>query len=626
MNISIGLNARKNFRFYLYKPRIWMALLWTSSSNKVPGYTPYGTTPIIVTELSIGSVILQRVPSMEALEASASETGVWFLAEGSNKLYVRFRHKTETPLHASAQEWLFPSMFMAAVSYFTDDYFFVREGRPYRYAVLSDYKIKISADPHEYNRIKTNALNVQILKTDAVKAVVSDDIIGLPVWVEDIDGTVLEKAWVKNFIEDFDTITLKLQDQRSRYTDTAVDQQYVREEYRNPSDGLICMDEDTGERYKQDAIGYCRAVPCDCLNGYAFDQQAYRKYRAGYGKIDVDYRFVSQSPDNRGVEVEIENGWRCLKKADYAGKENCWWTEEIPETLPGGVVVMTTLICIPNLVAHPPETGFDEPKFEATPRKLRVTGTFHAERPYIEKVHEIFKYLIYRYAVVKLTDMDYNTAEIVNELSAIQEPIGIVISEPKTLVDVIADLQNGTKYGWQFCSYKGLMTARVDLPNRAIAWEIRETDILNIDELIVDADSESFVTRLVVEYAKNWEENTFSTITDPAAEEKAKTLHNISRERTVSTLLKNEMDAKERFRVEMADSLDIYPAITGIKLQGKKWFNIRQYDRYTIKLSVPEFPFTETQLLYPDSVWAITAVTMSTRDELVTIDVKKKAA
>ncbi|MDR2096018.1 MAG: hypothetical protein LBP76_10955 [Treponema sp.] len=564
---------------------------------------------------------------MEELEASDLETGAWFLAVGSNKLYARFRHKSEAPIHASAGEWLFPPAMLAAVSYFTDDYFFVRDKMPYRYAVLSDYKIKISADPHEYSRIKTNALNMQLLKTEAVKSIVSDDIIGLPVQVENTNGFPLEKTWVKNFTEDFDTITLKLQDQRSRYTDTVVDQQYVREEYRNQSDGLICMDEDTGKRYKQDAIGYCRAVPCDCLNGYAFDQQSYRKYRACYGKVEVDYHYShKESPDNMGVEVEIENGWMVLKKADYAGEPTSWWTEEIPETLPSGIVVMTTLICIPNLVAHPPDTGFTIPKLEATPRKLRVTGTFHAERPNIVKVHEIFKYLIYRYAVVKLTDKDYNTTEIINELSAISEPIGIVISEPKALVDVIADLQGGTKYGWQFCSYKGLMTARVDLPDRPVAWEIRETDILNIEELSVDADSESFVTRLVVEYAKNWTEKTSSTIINPAAEEKAKMLHNVSQNRIVSTLLKNEADARERFRVEMADSLSIYPVVSGIQLQGRKWFDIRQYDRCAIKLSVPAFPFSGGIPLYPDSVWTITNVVMSTRDEIVTIDVKKKAA
>jgi hypothetical protein len=197
--------------------------------------------------------------------------------------------------------------------YISDKRFEVINGQAYYYGMIGKYQVKISAEPHDYQTLKFNSLKLSVLK----KALEGDpsSYLGGTIIVKDEHLVDIEKQYVENIIYDLDTVTIECKDLREKLSDNVIDQQYKREDYKNSS-GNVIMDEDTGQRYKADAIGYCNGVPCDCLNGYAFDAEDYRRYRASYGQITVDY----QEPDTpagtagKGVEVEMENGWKVASR------------------------------------------------------------------------------------------------------------------------------------------------------------------------------------------------------------------------------------------------------------------------------------------------------------------------
>jgi hypothetical protein len=325
------------------------------------------------------------------------------------------------------------------------------------------------------------------------------------------------------------------------------------------------------------------------VNGFAFDSQNYRKYRLGYGSIAVDYYYSQNSPDNRGVEVEIENGWRVLKKGS-PGQQNCWWEETVSETLPNGLGISTTLICVPVLVAHPSSEGFSTPDLEATPRRIRATGVFHSElgASNIVKPRFILKYLFERYSSLPYEDYNFNIGEINGELAILDNaPCGIYIDKPAKLFNVVGDLQSGSIYGWQLAQYRGLITARTDNPSRAKTWDIKASDIMNISGLEADCDGTNYASSVIVKYSKNYSEDSAKEYIDTETEEIIVAKRGVRKTKTVDTLLKNEADAKTRYSAEIQGSVNALRSVTGIKLFGNKWDNMRVYDICAADISIP---------------------------------------
>jgi hypothetical protein len=595
-------------------------LIWHTGAD-LPGHSSFTREALDVVEVNINGVIGTRLGNLAQLR-STSVTTFCNWVQIDNYLYIRFRATSEEAAYASAQDWLFQNKIYGIAYNISDSAFKVIGGRAYYYGMLGKYQIKISAEPHEYKTLKFNSLNVSILRKAFNYGL--SDILGSTVTVKDDDLNEIERQYIENIVYDFDTFTLQCKDLREKLSDNVIDQQFNRDDYRNDG-GNVIMDEDTGKRYKADAVGYCRGVPCDCLNGYAFDSQDYRRYRASYGKIHVDYHAPVLNDDDEivdpgsGVEVEMENGWKVLPKADSDGEAGKWWTETIQETLPDGTHIETTLICVPNLVAHPPQPGITVPDLEATPRKIRVTGTFHYDRAGITNCYTIFKYLIERYSSIPWIGENFNQTEIQAELGLFNNrPMGVFIDKPTKLYNVIGLLQEGQIYGWQFCQYRGKLTARVFYPERPPFGTIRTQDIRNIKSLKIDLDGKNYVSTAVVQYNRLYSEDTASEYYDEATEDEIIILRGVSIRKEIPTLLREETDAIERYKAEIRDSVNISAVISGIELSGKKWFNLRQYDFLDLDITNPE----TGQTLFSGRVYT-TQIALDIKEEKITIDVKQ---
>jgi hypothetical protein len=612
----ISLSIRKEFVSTPVEPHIWRALLWHTGAD-LPGHTSYPKNPVTVNGVLIGGITGQKLSTLEQLRVTGVDTFCnWVQID--NYLYMRFRTENEDPAYASAQDWMVTPRNMEIAYFISDKTFEVIGGQAYYYGMIGKYQMKISAEPHDYQTLKFNSLKLSLLR----KALEEDPsaYLGGTMVVRDDDLIEIEKQYVENIVYDFALVTIECKDLREKLSDNVIDQQFNREEYRNDNDNII-MDEDTGKRYKSDAVGYCNGVPCDCLNGYAFETQGSRRYRASYGTIVVDYEApIENVRAGHGVEVEMENGWKVLPQGN-PGEDGKWWYDSIEEKLPSGLPITTTLICVPNLVAHPPDSGYTLPDLERTPRKLRVTGTFHSERSNITDCYNIFLYLIERYSSIPWTVEDFNQAEIQAELGLFSgHPMGVFIGEPEKLYNVIGLLQTGQIYGWQFCQYRGKLTARVFNPNRPLfSLPVRTQDVLNLAELKIDLDGKNYVSTMVIQFNRLYSEDTASEYFDEVKEDEVILLRSVSKRKEIPTLLKNEADAIIRYNEEIKDSINIARVIKGIKLSGKKWYGLRQYDFLSLDMTNPK----TGKSLFSGIVYT-TQVVIDIKTETVTIDVKEK--
>jgi hypothetical protein len=585
-----GLSCRQNVLLAPYRAFIWRGLLWHTGKN-LPGREAYGRNKMRVAAVSKGGGYFTRLSGVSQMENGAligSAPGSWCVAD--NYLYVRIRHGTQPAAEASAQEWLFGDLFIDIEFYLSDKEFNVTGGFGIKYGVTSAYHAKSSADSHGYGVLKFNSFKLSVLK-DRVKTA-PEMLLGnfVSFYTDDL-SLEYEKMYIENVAYGFDMLDISCKDFRSRIADSVIDQQFNKDDYKNAR-GNSVLDDDVAKRYKSDAAGYCRAVPGDCVNGYAFDTENYRRYRFGYGEAVPDYVWDAANPElRRGVEIEVENGWRVMEKsASNSFEDNRWWTETVEETLPSGITITTTLVCVPAFAAHPPQTGYTVPDYEATPRRLRVTGWFHAElgQDAITRPREILKYLFNRYCCLPYDELYFNLQEINAELSLLDgAPCGVYLDKPEKLFNAVGRLQDGCVYGWQMAQYRGRITARTDNPDRAAAWNIKASDIMNVSELAVDCDGTNYVTGVSVNYAKNYAENTAKIYTDINAEAAILETRNVRKSKTIDTLLKNEEDARTRYNEEIRDSVKISRSVGGIKLYGEKWKNMRVYDMCGADVSIP---------------------------------------
>jgi hypothetical protein len=615
----VGLMKRGNIIFTAYKPLIWRGLLW-HTGKVLPGRKiPYTRTPFKVESVFVENNELSQVASIEAMSSDTivgARSGVWIQID--NYLYVRLRSETESGAYCSAQDWMFNMKVFGYNVYYTSEQFNVVDGAPLKHALVSKHSIKTSAELDDFSKIKFNTLKVDLLR----KYFDAEDLQGKRIsFYDNKIQTKYETQFVENVSFDENIISLQCKDIRAALADFVIDQKYDKNKYQN-ADNRIVIDKDTAQKYMADAIGYCASVPGDCLNGYAHDSMPYRKFRFAYGKIEVDYYYEDERPDkNKGVEVEVENGWRVMQKGSPGG-ENVWWEEEVQETLPGGTNITTTLICVPNRVVHPPENGFIDPDYERTPRKLRVTGTFHAEIPNITRPYTVFEYLMRRYSSQVYDANSFNVGEIKEELSLLENaPIGVYFDKPLALYNAIAVLQNGCVYGWQLYQERGRITARVNNPDRTPWGKIAHTDIINIKSLKPGSDGLNYITDAVIGYAKNYSEGVSSEYTDAVLREQILDTRIIAKTNTVETLLKNQEDAAARYGEAIAYSRKISFSVQGVLLRPpaadpQKFFSLRIYD--FVEIDFGNLISSKTGL------WIITNIEIDTDANVTKISVKEK--
>ncbi|GBR75779.1 hypothetical protein NO2_0415 [Candidatus Termititenax persephonae] len=579
----------------IYDTPVWRILLWRIGEMLDFMQDTYNTTPIKVDSVRVG---LQQYSLALSIEAVKAEAQTYYIED--NWLYVHYKALEENAEYASAQDWRVDKDYNTTQG-FTDGDALVISGFKYQPRLSTPAAQKISSDLYKYDKMKFNTSKLTLNRKYSPDYYYN--FFGNKSVLKTPDGEVISDHFIEKINITDSTVNFELKDSRARLTDMVVAQQPV---FFNEN-GNNVVDPEAKKQYLQDAVGYCRGVPCVCLNGYAFDTMNKRIYRACFDTFVPDRSLIMDGREI-AVEIEIENGWLPLSFSpapDPSTSAPIYWIETVQEADEKGGSHTTTVICVPIYVAHPPEAGTAIPTYHDTPRRVRVTGWFHAERfsvaerDHITRPYEILRYLIERWSSLPYSMDNWDIEELSSELGLLNNfPVGIFIEKPTDFFNIIEKLQNGSRYGWTLCTNNAKLTARVDLPphdiytgqGRQIAKTIKSTDIMAWPERKISTNADTYASSIDIGYSRLYsasdEEANDIRYIDSSLETVILRQRRIPKRLQIDTLLKNEIDARARASDYLNDYKNINITVDGIKLHGKKWFGLRQYDYINIDLSI----------------------------------------
>ncbi|GHV73283.1 hypothetical protein AGMMS49940_05850 [Spirochaetia bacterium] len=602
MRLKISFEKKYSFAMSIIEPRICRALLWNTAPEQ-SWLLPYNRAPMDVRLVSIDNIYLAKLTSLSALRAHSGDGA---FCQVDNLLYIRMREDFGTATNCTSYPWWFDIFSYSTGLGLTDGDFFVSNGIGYKTGLLTGYKLKISSDDNAYDQVKFTGFNFELI-WEKIKSI-GDSLIGSYIIMEN-DTAVLEKKYIENTVRTLDTLKVQTKDLRASLKQSVLDQKFMPHEFDTTlgTTTVNAVDQDVLKTDKSDAIGYCVGSPATCMNG---DQKNgtpnadWRYYRVCYGSFSVD-----AAGDAGGVEVKMDAGWKKITSG--------YTLVDYTETYPSGNTVVTKLLRIPAAVVHPAKNGSTDPDYECTPREVRVTGTFHTERgATITRPLEIIKYLFERYTYILWNNDYFNLTELTAELAPLNNaPMGIFIGEATELFQVIGKIQNGSIMGFKFTEYAGKFTARLHNPNRAITRTIKAHEIINLYSLEMDNKGGNYVSDGYVQYAKVWsEKDVYAEVRDEELRRQILNIRNLDKTGGVETLLKNEADAKTRFNNFMNTSKNVTPRISGIKLNGEKYSNFREYEIVNIDFGD----------LTPIRTWYILNAEFDVQTNACTIDVMAK--
>jgi hypothetical protein len=207
----------------------------------------------------------------------------------------------------------------------------------------------------------------------------------------------------------------------------------------------------------------------------------------------------------------------------------------------------------------------------------------------------------------------YDTTEWTNEASVLQ-PIGVVLDQME-LYEAIRLIQNGANIGFRYeIRADGFITLRIDDWLRVpmmyaqlatetgdlitdefgnIIWveiereEITVIDIKDNQSLGIKTDSAIYFASAKVQYAKDWNEDTYLSVTNTDYQESAFQKYRQKPEVTVPTFLTTELAAIARGTWTAQRLSEIRPILT-CDLHGQDYYEMRIYDTLYIDLGTAE--------------------------------------
>lgn len=182
-----------------------------------------------------------------------------------------------------------------------------------------------------------------------------------------------------------------------------------------------------------------------------------------------------------------------------------------------------------------------------------------------------------RYLGQAFTDQFYDLNNwIANSL--VLPTCGLIISEPKDILDIIPIIQNGIYPTFRFdITYDGLKTIRIDDKLRGIDWFVGNLEVINNDSLTVNESSEYLYGEVTVQYDKDYTDNNYRTKQISTYVDEIKENYQWSNTNTIPSILN---DATLANAMAVAKSVEYrYPIRTiELKLFGDKYFNVEIYD------------------------------------------------
>jgi hypothetical protein len=350
---------------------------------------------------------------------------------------------------------------------------------------------------------------------------------------------------------------------------------YTTEEYPDLNDSDV-------DKVKQDAYGYCYNVKGICINWhdlYVDEHQTLRTnrtFRFARGITDIDYIEIKQSgskaedPDTGEITYEQGTGWTRFVALQYGhdGVKD-WASLGISIDYGEGTITIENRKIFPfkGLLSDVEQKNYE----------VRAAGTFVD----IHNPGAIIKDIMSYYGEIQV-DQVFDNAEFDAELGKLPD-IGICLDKQEEVYAVIEKIQKGSLLGFQFMGKYDKYTARVDNPNRARSAIISSEDIINLDEIEVNMNADLYATYTDIKYAKKWyvnkdDEEEYLHVINKSKRLDILDIHRLDKAHEEELLVKDPAVAALKGEIMLEDFSEIRPVISGIKLFGLKWFDLRIYD------------------------------------------------
>lgn len=185
---------------------------------------------------------------------------------------------------------------------------------------------------------------------------------------------------------------------------------------------------------------------------------------------------------------------------------------------------------------------------------------------------------------IEYNDSNYDTTEWEEEETSL-EPIGVIFNKSIELFEAIRQIQSGSNIGFRYeIKADGRRTIRVDDNNRDVGYVVDQTEILNINNLTVNGNSDLLAGIVEINYKKNNESGDYRIYRETSRQAEVAARYRQTPTLSIDTFLQTEALARERALHEL-DKFDTIPRILPVELLGERWFNLRIYDILTIPIT-----------------------------------------
>jgi len=386
----------------------------------------------------------------------------------------------------------------------------------------------------------------------------------------------LDQYYIANIVVGLEKATFHLKDKRERLSAKIPNKKFTKEEYQFIDDNLI-------DKEMQEVYGHCFGVPGVCLHGkqiYSID--------SGQTLSQYMFRFSSAITRVDRIRVKMTTGRLPVDTSDPMGpqKDVDGWTEVYnintgwkPGISAGNITDYLNI----GVITLPWEVAKQGGERDNNINEVRMDGIFINKTTPLE----IIKDIMGKYTNTPYDNRRYDLDEFNSEMSLLNHEIGIMYDKQICVYEAIERLQSGCVLGFQFHVYKNRFTIRLDNPNRSEKGVILHTDIINLDEVEIDWNTELYGSYTDIEYRYDYGEKSGRHWIDKSKSSEILEIHRVEKEWAAHTLLSMEEDARLASDILLDDFNELRPLIKNIKLFGSKWFALRMMDFYFIDFGIP---------------------------------------